>query len=83
MTNTFIVDKIFNKCQTFSGTHFPFMQYDKLTFDARFLGILCYICPCTIGYSVSDHTLVLKSIINLYLYKHKKIYCAFFDYQVT
>ena len=22
------------------------MQYDKLTFDARFLGI-CYICPCT------------------------------------
>ena len=22
MTNTFIVDKIFNKCQTFSGTHF-------------------------------------------------------------
>ena len=23
MTNTFIVDKIFNKCQTFSGTHFP------------------------------------------------------------
>ena len=23
MTNTFIVDKIYNKCQTFSGTHFP------------------------------------------------------------
>ena len=23
MTNTFIVYKIFNKCQTFSGTHFP------------------------------------------------------------
>ena len=23
MTNTFIIDKIFNKCQTFSGTHFP------------------------------------------------------------
>ena len=23
MTNNFIVDKIFNKCQTFSGTHFP------------------------------------------------------------
>ena len=23
MTNTFIVDKIFNKYQTFSGTHFP------------------------------------------------------------
>ena len=35
------------------------------------------------GYSVSDHTFVLKSIIDLYLYKHKKLYCAFIDYRAA
>jgi hypothetical protein len=33
------------------------------------------------GYSTMDHIFVLNSIINLYLFKKKQLYCAFIDYK--
>jgi len=33
------------------------------------------------GYSTSDHIFVLSSIIELYLSRHKRLYCAFIDYK--
>jgi hypothetical protein len=33
------------------------------------------------GYSTVDHIFTMQSIINLYLCKRKRIYCAFIDYQ--
>ena len=32
------------------------------------------------GHSTLDHVFVLKNIIDLYLYKKKKLYCLFVDY---
>ena len=33
------------------------------------------------GYSTMDHLFVLSSIINLYLFKSRRLYCAFIDYK--
>ena len=33
------------------------------------------------GYSTLDHIFVLHSLIEQYLFKHKRIYCAFIDYK--
>ena len=33
------------------------------------------------GYSTSDHIFTLKSLIDIYLYKNKCLYCAFIDYK--
>ena len=32
-------------------------------------------------YSTSDHIFTLKSLIDIYLYKNKRLYCAFIDYK--
>ena len=33
------------------------------------------------GYSTTDHVFVLKSIIDFYVQKKKRLYCAFIDYK--
>jgi len=33
------------------------------------------------GYSTTDHVFVLNCIVDMYLYKHKKLYCTFIDYK--
>ena len=33
------------------------------------------------GYSTLDHIFVLHSVIDLYLFKKKRLYCAFVDYR--
>ena len=33
------------------------------------------------GYSTMDHTFVLNELINIYIHKHKRLYCCFIDYQ--
>ena len=33
------------------------------------------------GYSTSDHIFTLKCLIDLYLFKKKRLYCAFIDYR--
>ena len=33
------------------------------------------------GYSTNDHTFVLQALIDLYLSKNKRLYCAFIDYK--
>ena len=35
------------------------------------------------GYSTLDHVFVLNSIVDIYLQKRKKLYCAFIDYSKT
>ena len=35
------------------------------------------------GYSTIHHIFVLKSIIDIYLYKNKKVYCVFVDYKAA
>ena len=35
------------------------------------------------GYSTIDHIFVLKSIIDIYLHKNKKLYCVFVDYKAA